>query len=185
MLNDMREPLGAALLHLGYSANSTNPDEIEQAARQLVEWKKNIAVFSVEDAREGLRKNDYVAIQTYNGEFTMAAQTDPDIEFYVPREGSMLNSDLFAIGADTEQSELAHAFINFFLRPDIAAINMEDAFYYMPNGAALDIVRKNPNINPAFFTSQLTDRCEVVRSLGPDTDLYDSAWAEVLFSDSE
>lgn len=182
MLNDIREPIGAALRYLGHSANSTDPGEIRSAARQIIEWKPNIAMFSVEDAREGLRKGELAAIQTYNGEFALLARTNPNLAFFVPDEGSTLNSDQFVIGADTEQPALAHAFIDFFLDPDIAVINMEDTSYYMPNGPAREIIREKSGRNPSFFTEEMRDKCEVVMNLGGAVRLYDDAWAEVLFS---
>lgn len=185
MLNDMREPFGAALRHLGYSVNTVDPDEIRDATRQLIKWKENIAVFSVDDAREGLRRGKYAAIQTYSGEFTLAANFNSDLDFFVPAEGSMLNSDQLVIGADTENPGLAHAFINFFLRPDIAAINMEDVYYFMPNGPALDIVREKFRNSAAFFIPrEVMDRCQVIENLGRDSRLYDKAWEQVLFNDN-
>lgn len=184
MLNDMREPLGAALRHLGHSVNSTDAAELDAAADQLIAWKKNIDKFSTDTAREGLRRGTYAAIQTYNGEFTLAAQFNGDLAFLVPEEGSMMNSDQLVIGADTESADLAHAFINFFLRPDVAAINMEDIYYVMPNTPALDIVKgRIRNSTAFFFPKEVLDRCEVVLNVGDGIDLYDRTWEKVLFSD--
>ena len=185
MLNDLRETLGAALCSLGFSVNTTNPAEIRDATRLLSKWKENLAMFSVDDAREGLRRGKFAAIQTYNGEFTLAANFNKDLDFYVPEEGSLLNSDQFVIGADAEYPDLAHAFINFFLRPDIAAINMEDIYYYMPNGPALEKVANRLKTNPAFnVPREVMEKCQVIRGLGDERSLYDNAWEQVLFNEN-
>ena len=184
MLNDLREPLGAALRSLGLSANTESAADLDAAAKLLVSWKRNVARFSTNEARENLRKGVYAAIQTYNGEFAHASRFNNRLRFFVPREGSMLNSDQLAIGADTESADLAHAFIDFFLRPDIAAINMEDIDYMMPNDPALEIVRgKIRNSDAFFFPPEVLARCEVIRNVGASIALYDAAWEKVLFSD--
>ena len=185
MLNDMRETLGAALCFLGLSVNTTNPTEIRDATRLLAKWKENLAMFSVDEAREGLRRGKFAAIQTYNGEFTLAANFNKDLDFYVPAEGTMLNSDQFVIGADTEHPDLAHAFIDFFLRPDIAAINMENIYYYMPNSPALEKVAERLKTNPAFTVPrEVMEKCQVIEGVGDKRGLYDKAWEQVLFNEN-
>ena len=184
MLNDMREPLGAALRFLGYSINTTNPDEIGKAGDLLLDWKRNIALFSTEDARDRLIAGELAAIHSYNGDFSFAAREDEGFAFFVPKEGSVFSTDKFAIGADTREPALAHAFIDFFLRPDIAELNMEDICYYMPNRPALEAVEEHFRSDPVFFLPRdAEDRYEVLRPVGDAFRLYDEAWERVLFSD--
>lgn len=185
MLNDMREPLGAALRFLGHSVNTTTPRELEEAAEQLIDWKRNIATFSTDIARDRLLAGELAAIHTYNGDFTFAAREDDKYAFFLPKEGGVFSTDKFVIGADTRQPALAHAFIEFFLRPDIAAINMEDICYYMPNRPALALVEETFKNDPVFFLPRdAGDKYEVLRPLDAAVfPLYDAAWEKVLFAD--
>lgn len=178
MLNDTREVLGAALKYLGFSINSTVPEQVREAGEVVRGWKNNLAMFSVDEAREGLASGRFAAIQTYNGDFAQIQNDHPELAFFVPREGSAVNSDQFVIGHDTENSELAHAFINFFLEPAIAAMNMEDVRYFMPNAPALELLGDK---NPAFdIPLEIQEKSEVVHTLDDARELYDQVWEEVL-----
>ena len=184
MLNDMREVLGAGLKHLGYGINSTNEHEIFEAARVVLQWKKNLAKFDVDGAKDGLRDGLYDVIQTYNGDMALLIAQSPSLAFYVPDEGSALNTDEFVIDADCQNPVLAHAFINHFLDPEIAAMNMESTFYFMPNPKALKKLSKSIRTNPAFNVSaQAIAKSEMIRNLGEQRTLYDEAWEKVLLGD--
>ena len=184
MINDMREALGAALRHLGYSVNSVDPSEIDAATRVLRGWKKNLAMFSVDQAKIGLRDGQYAAIQAYNGDVALVMEENPDIEFFVPREGAPLNSDLLVIGADTAAPRLAHAFINHFLDPDVAAINMKHIRYTMPNIPAREKMDAEWQNNSAFnIPPETLSASEVILNIGSHRSLYDKAWEETLIGE--
>ena len=181
MLNDMREVLGASLKHLGYSLNSINPAEVKTAGEVILDWKRNLALFEVDKAKEGLRNGKFVAIQAYNGDVVSIMEENPDIDFFVPSEGSSLNSDDFVIGVDSPVPGLAHAFINHFLDPGIAAMNMESVKYFMPNPEALSKLPPRLRQNSAFnVPGDTIAKCEVIRNLGDDTSLYDATWEQIL-----
>ncbi len=184
MLNDVREVFGAALKAQGKSINSVDRNEVEAAGRLVLTWKKNLAMFDVDQAKEGLQQGRLAAIQAYNGDIAELMADNPDIGFFVPAEGSAFNSDNFVISVDSSAVELAHAFINYFLNPEVAAKNMESVRYYMPN-------REAKKLLPGDFIATLAmdipeafkEKCEVVRDLGDDRALYDDVWARVLFKD--
>jgi spermidine/putrescine transport system substrate-binding protein len=184
MLNDSREVIGAALKFLGYSLNSTNPRQIEDAGKIVREWKDNIAMFDVVDAKEGLQNGTYAAIQAYSGDVAMLMAANPDIAFSVPREGAALNADVFVIASDSEQPGLAHAFINHFLDAEAAKNTMLEIKYFMPNTAARQLMDEKAlegigyNLSPA-----VREKCEVIHDLDSSAALYDAVWEEILFDD--
>lgn len=183
MMNDMRETIGAALKYRGYSLNSTDPEEVREAKLQLQRWRKNIALFSIDEARYGLRDGKYAAIQGYHGDIAQMAETNRKIRFYIPKEGSAFNSDKFVVCSDCTEPELAHAFINFFLNGEVAALNMEKIKFIMPNSKAMEILgEKTANELTLKIDPKLFDKCEVVINIGPDNlHLYENAWENVLF----
>lgn len=184
MLNDMRETLGAGLKFLGYDINSVNPEEVREAGRLILGWKRNLAMFDVDQARAGLRDGTYAAVQTYNGDVAALISRNPDIGFLVPKEGSALNSDDFVVAIDTEVPDLAHAFINHYLDPEVAALNMASIYYFMPNPAALKKLPPELRDNPAFaITDDVIARCEMIRNLGGAREHYDEAWEKVLLEE--
>ncbi len=187
MLNDMRETIGAGLKFLGHSLNSVAPAEVAAAGKVVEGWKGNLTMFDVDHAREGLRSGTLAAIQAYNGDIAMisSGRDDDDIAFFVPKEGSALNADVFVIPSDTTDADLAYAFINHFLDPEMAAKNMESIHYYMPNPEALSRLGAELREHGAFnIPRDIIDKCEVVRNLdSAKRTLYDQAWSKVLLAE--
>ncbi len=184
MLNDMRETLGAGLKYLGYSLNSTNPREVEEAGEVVKLWKRNIDRFDVDSARISLAKGELAVIQAYSGDVALDAGVNKDIDFFIPQEGSALNSDVFVIPNDSPVPELAHAFINHMLDAEMAARNMEAICFYMPNKPALQAIPATLRDNPAFTAPAASPaNCEVIVNLDTMRAVYDRVWTDVLLSE--
>ena len=183
MINDVREAVGAALKLLGYSINTVDATEIRAAGEVVKKWKRNLAAFEVDRAKEGLRGGTFAAIQAYNGDVALIIADNPEIGFYIPREGSALNADDFVIGADTAVSDLAHAFINHYLDPEIAAMNMAAIYFYMPNPEALEKLAPELRDNPAFMISDdIMAKSEMIIAVEDEQGLYDEVWSDILLS---
>ena len=184
MLNDMRETVGAALKHLGHSLNTTDEKELAEAAEVLKKWKKNLAKFDVDEAKIGLGAGEFLVIHGYNGDVALIMEENPDISFYIPREGSSIASDDFVVAEGSPDKELAHAFINYMLDPDVAVANMESIRYFMPNPKAVDMLSEELRDNPAFNVPDDTvEKCEVIRDLGADNERYIKVWDAVKASE--
>lgn len=182
LLNDKRETLGAALKMLGFSLNSTNPEEINQARDLVLLWKAQISKFDSETYIAGLATGEVTGAMGYSGDVFQAQEENSDVEFFIPHEGASVAIDDMVILTSGKEPDLAHAFINFFHDPANAALNMETTYYLCPNQSCYELVdaelRENENI---FVSAEILARCEVVTELAPDaTALYDRAWDEVL-----
>ncbi len=177
MLNDMRETIGAALKYLGYSFNSTNDDELNQAASALAGWKRNLAKFEVDEAKIGLGSGEFFVVHGYNGDIGMLMEEHPEVGFFIPREGSSFVVDDFVIAAGSPDADLAHAFVNHMFDPEIAAMNMTYIHYYMPNPEAVKMLDQELLENPAFNVQPETlAKCEIIRDLGADNAKYIKVW---------
>lgn len=184
MLNDMRESIGAALKCLGYSINSTTDTELAEAGKLLTEWKKNLAKFEVDEAKIGLGSGEFFLIHVYNGDAALIMQENDGIDFFVPEEGASMTTDDFVILAESKQPDLAHAFVNYFLDPEVAALNMEGIRYYMPNPEAVEQLPDDLKDSPAFnINAELLRKCEVIRDLGANNAKYSRIWDMVKASD--
>ncbi len=180
MLNDMRESIGAALKYLGHSINTADEGELAAAGDVLIGWKRNLAKFDVDEAKIGLAAGEFLVIQGYNGDVALIMDENPDVDFYIPREGSSLASDDFVIAGGTPNADVAHAFINYMMDPGVAGKNMESIRYYMPNPEALQSLSPELLENPAFNVSEeIIAKCEVIRDLGPDNEKYVKVWDRV------
>ncbi len=180
MLNDMRETIGAALKHLGFSLNTTDRDQLRQAGDVVIAWKRNLAKFDVDEAKIGLASGEFIVIHGYNGDVALVMDENPDISFYIPAEGSSLASDDFVIASDSPSVDLAHAFINHMMDPDIALANMESIRYFMPNTDAAARLPADLAENPAFnVPDAIVEKCEVIRDLGEDNQAYIQVWDRI------
>lgn len=179
-LGDMRECLGAALKYLGYSLNTVDPAEIAEAGRVLREWGARADVFDVDGAKDGLLEGEYAYVQQYNGDVLQVMEVNPRVDFFVPREGTMVTSDVFAVSSGSPAKELAHAFINHMLDPAVARRNMETVLYYMPNRDALDMLSPEIRDSGAFTISpDILAKSEIIRTVPPEVNaLYEKAWEE-------
>jgi spermidine/putrescine transport system substrate-binding protein len=125
MLNDMRDTMGAALICLGYSANSTDNLEINKAGLLIRHWKNNLAKLESEQYKNGIASGEYLVVQGYTSDCLQAAQGNPNVDFFYPKEGTTACIDFAAITQTSENVELAYTFLNFLLDPQIACENME------------------------------------------------------------
>ena len=180
LLNDLREVIGAGLVMQGYSVNSVNPEEIAKATEQVLKWKKNIAKFEVDDAKRALASGEFFLIQTYSGDMLQVSMEKPEIAFVIPREGSTATFDNFAIMKDSENQDLAHAFINFMYEPEIAAKNMDEIMYVMPHTEAIQLVDEKLRKNPAFsIPPEVRARCTPLLDLKDKNALFIKAWDKI------
>jgi len=180
MLNDIREVFASALLYLGYSVNTTKEEEIKNATSQILEWKKNLAKFESGQYKNGIASGEYVIAQGYNGDSLQVMQENPYIAFEYPKEGISLAIDFAVIPADASNIDLAYAFINYLLRPDIAAKNMEFTYFLSPNVPAYALLNPALTSNPAFFLpKEILEKSELIHDLGSKGTLYNRAWDKI------
>lgn len=180
LLDDQRETLGAALKFLGYSLNTVNPDEINEARDVVIRWKRNIAKFESEQFRNGLLSAEFLVAHGYSSDLLQAVEEDGRIHLVIPKEGISIALDDFVIPADAPNPDLAHAFINFMHRPDVAAENMEWVMAMSPNQAAYPLL--DPDFfaeELIFFSEEIFAKSETIFDLGEDDQLYIRAWNEV------
>ncbi|KAF2961080.1 spermidine/putrescine ABC transporter substrate-binding protein [Fervidobacterium sp. 2310opik-2] len=177
LLDDMREVFGAALKYLGYSVNSTNPDEIEQAKQVILKWKENIIKFDATTYAQGVVNGEFWAVHGYpENVFQLIPEDERDnFEFFVPKEGGTLWIDSMVILKTSKNKDLAYKFINFILRPEISA-KISD-FLMIPSPVT-DAVNYKEVAN-IYEISDL-ENCEIIDYLGDKIDLYNKAWEEII-----
>jgi spermidine/putrescine transport system substrate-binding protein len=147
MQDDERETPGAALKYLGKSLNETDPAVLEQVRELLTAQKPLLAAYNSSDVNRKLASGEYVMAHAWSG-MAMQARNglgeefsgNPDIKFVIPKEGGTIWMDNLAILADSPNAYTAHVFIDFLLRPEIAARNAEYVGYLTPNKDAVALL---------------------------------------------
>jgi spermidine/putrescine transport system substrate-binding protein len=175
--NDMREVFQMALMYLGYSGNTTDEKEIEEAYELLRSLMPNVRLFNSDSPKTPLINEEVHIGMTWNGEIWMAQDVNPHIQYVFPKEGVIAWVDCMTIPRGARNIDNAYKFIDFLLRPEIAAMITEYVGYSTPNKAALEIVseeiRNNPLINPS---AEIMERAEFQTDIGNAILIYDRFW---------
>lgn len=178
LLNDPREVIGAALLHLGHPLNSTDPAHLAQAEALLLAQKPLIAKYDSESFEDSLAAAETVIAHGWSGEFAVAQSENPDIAFILPKEGAVIFVDNLAIPASAKNKEAAYQFINYLLRPEVAAQIAHYSLYGTANKSALPLIDDKVKNGPGFLRPDGVPLHEI-EDLGEATALYDQIWTRL------
>ena len=140
LLNDPRETMGAALHYLGYSNNTTNMDELNEARDLVAATASRLAAFNTDSADEFLTSGETVIAHGYSGDmFVQALETENPAQYvyFVPEEGGTLWIDNFSIAHDAPHPCTAHTFINWMYSGEQGAALTNWNYYNTPNEAAV------------------------------------------------
>ncbi len=181
MLDDPFDTIGACLKKLGLSVNSSDPDELKRAETEAIRQKPLLRAYLNAEARDQLVSGDVLAAHMWNTTAQQAMDSSSQIGFVYPEEGYAVYPDCSVILRESKRQELAHHFINFLLRPDIAAANALAARTTTTNAGARKILppafRDNPTLYPP---AEVESRGEWAKSLDPASQrLRDRMWTEI------
>ncbi len=180
LLADARTVVGIALKYLGFSMNTTNQAELDQARDLLIKQKKHLKTFAEDNGQDLLLSGECDIVMEWNGDIISAAAEDEDLAYVVPKEGTQVWTDNVCIPAGAPHPENAHAFLNHI---HDAAVNAEIAktiHYATANKAARELLPKEDLENPAIYPpAEVVAICESLVSVGDFTPAYDKAWTEI------
>jgi spermidine/putrescine transport system substrate-binding protein len=188
MLDDARETPGAVLKYLGASLNDTDPALLEQVTQILTEQKQYLAAYNSNDAYRKLASEEYVLSHLWSGTAMLArtglgGEFEPNakIRFVIPDEGGMIWMDNLAIVADSPNAYTAHVFINYLMRPEIAALNAEYIGFLSANTAAEPLLSEE--IKALYAEGFAPDEATLARLewavRNDDTAAFDELWTRV------
>ena len=177
MLDDMREVMGDALVHLGYSLNTTNPKEIEEARDYInKEWKPNLTKFDAEAFGKGYANGEFWVVQGYAEivfeEIAENEQLQKDTVYFIPPQGGPAYIDSFCIPKGAKNKELAHKFIDFVHRPEIYAEFCD----YFGFPSAVNIPAREYIEGPTYYQVEDFSHTTLKNELGEALELYNDAW---------
>ena len=186
MYDSYRDSLGVALIRLGYDINSRDTDEIREASELLVEQKPLVLAYGTDDLRISMSNGSAAMAAMYAGDAVYAMQDNADLRYVVPAEGANIFIDSMAVLKTTDVYDECLRFINFMMRPDIAALNASYTGYSTPEEAALPYIEEDLLENPAFLPddAQLVNTEYYVPLPRETLKQYEYAWLEVKAASS-
>ncbi|MGF1625371.1 MAG: PotD/PotF family extracellular solute-binding protein [Alphaproteobacteria bacterium] len=181
LLSEPSTVIGMALKYLGYSMNTTDRAQVDEAVELLIAAKPGIKVFAPDNGQDLLLSGEVNLAMEWNGDMQQVIAEDDDLSYVVPKEGGLLWEDCMCIPANAPNPENAHAFINFIQDPEVNAEIASFIYYPTPNGAAKALMDDDYLNNPTVFpTADVIAKCETQIYLGQEHGQYiDSVWTRI------
>ncbi len=181
MFNNQRDAFGIALAYLGYSLNSTNPAEWQEAFELLQEQRPLVQAYVMDQIYDKMASGEAAIGPYYAGDARILMEENEDIGFYVPNEGTNFFVDAMCIVKGTQHKAEAEAFINFMTDPEISCENIEYICYSTPNSATLEMLDPEIAGNPNYYPPQeILDNSEIYTDLPTDIyELMNDLWVEI------
>jgi len=188
MYDSMRESIGATLNYLGYSINSTDSDELNEAKALLINQRKNIEpVMGIDTLKDKYVSEELVAGVAWSGDYQVCLDVleesgkDTSMLGFALPEGSNFAVDMMAVPANAKNVTGAHLFINFMYETQIALENSLYAGYSSPHTEAVKLLPEEIRNNPNFYPDEKTmETLEVYFSSEVIDTLYDGIWEQIM-----
>ena len=181
MENSMRDAFEVPLKWKGKSLNTTDEEELREAQALLMEQKKMVMAYMVDESRDAMIAGDAALAVIYSGDATAAMEANENLDYVVPEEGSNIWFDCWMIPDSCKHQENAQKFIDFMNREDIARINFDYVYYGTPNKALYESLDEETKEDYTIFPAESTlEKCEVYKYLGSEIEsFYNQLWKEL------
>lgn len=181
MQDSVRDAFMVALKRLGYSCNTTDEGQLEEAMLTLRDQKRLVKAYAIDEVRDKMIDEAAALGVIYSGEYLYCKEENPNLAYAVPKEGSNVWFDGWVITKGSQNVENAHKWLDFLCSADAAYKNFAYITYATPNIAAQEMIEPEYLNDPGVFADEQTiDRCEVYRFLGDDMDnTYYEFWKKV------
>ncbi len=173
MMDEGREVIGAWLRYRGHSVNSVSGPELDAARADGLAAAGHLAGFVSGPVKDRLVSGEIWVAQLWNGDTTQARVREPAIAYALPAEGGTIWTDSLVVPRSAPHKRAAHEFLNYILRPDVAASISNATGYGSPNAKA---VLDQPVPFPA--PDELS-RLEYQADLGEKSYLWDLIWSDI------
>ena len=182
MMNSMRDSIGLALKYLGYSMNTRNEAELNEAKDLLIKQKQDKIQcgYLLDETKDKMVGGEAAIGVVYSGDAQYAIEKNESLVSVVPEEGSNIWVDGMCIPKGSKNVEGAMKFIDFLCREDIAAMNFDYIYYCSPIQAVVDGLDEEEaaqsTINPS---EDVVSRCEYFNDVEDVMSLYENVWMEI------
>jgi len=184
MFQNSRDSMGIALKKLGYSLNTTNVAELEEAADELIKQKPLVQGYHMDEIFNKLGSNEAYLAPYYAGDAMTMIADNPDLAAAYPKEGTNRFVDAICIPKGSKNKEAAEMFINFLCEPEVSAANAEYTEYCTPNSEAYELLDDEIKNNPITYPNEeILNNTEVFISLPQNINKkIDELWTQILGS---
>lgn len=182
MYDSERDSFMVALKALGYSMNSTNDKEVEEAYNWLVAQRDEMdPVYAADESIDTMKSGEKAMAVMYSGDAAAVMAENEDMAFFMPEEGTNVWFDGFVISKDCTQKELANEFINYMISDDNALLNTQEVGYLTTNTVAAKQASDEDYKGISAYGIRIKDKDEVFAYQDDAIkEMFNSRWVKVI-----
>ncbi len=189
MFSNSKDAFAVALSKLGYSMNSENPEEIEEATALLREQRSVIQTYVMDQIFDKMQLEEAYVAPYYAGDAITMIDGNSNLAFSHPKEKFNLFIDSLCIPKGSRNKEAAEAFINFVCETEVALANCEYICYSTPHSEARELVMESMEDwqkEISYPSAEVLSNTESFIDLSPETneDLV-QRWSDILIGINE
>ncbi|MBQ8961291.1 MAG: ABC transporter substrate-binding protein [Ruminococcus sp.] len=188
MFDNPRDAFAIAELMLGYSLNTEDPEELEQAAFKLRQQKRIVQGYVMDEVFDKMEAGDALIAPYYAGDALTILEGNEDLDFVVPKSGTNLFVDAMCIPSTARQKEAAEMYINFMCEPDIAFANIDYICYSTPHSAAFEMLDEETRESHVSYPDEefIRDKTTVFVNLSDQANKkMQDLWTEMKSAEDE
>lgn len=160
-----RDSFMMAFKALGYSMNTEDPNEINDAYEWLLQMNNTMSpVYVTDEVIDGMMNGYKDIAVVYSGDAAVVLDENEDMSFYMPSQGTNIWCDAMVIPQNAENPKLAHEFINYMLTYEAAFDNTETVGYTSPNAEVFEEMTSSEDLyadNAAYLPRSGYDKDEM------------------------
>lgn len=160
-----RDSFMMAFKALGYSMNTEDPNEINNAYEWLLQMNNTMSpVYVTDEVIDGMMNGYKDLAVVYSGDAAVVLDENEDMSFYMPSQGTNIWCDAMVIPQNAENPKLAHEFINYMLTYEAAFDNTETVGYTSPNAEVFEEMTSSEDLyadNAAYLPRSGYDKDEM------------------------
>lgn len=188
MFDNPRDAFAIAEIAQGYSLNTEDTEELEEAARKLRQQKSIVQGYVMDEIFDKMGAGDALIAPYYAGDALTILEDNEDLNFVVPKSGTNLFIDAMCIPTSARQKEAAEMYINFMCEPDIAFANIDYICYSTPHSEAYNMLDDDVRESKISYPDQqfISDKTEVFVNLSDEANLkMQDLWTEMKSAEDE
>ena len=182
--NQPREVIGMTLLSLNFPLNSEDPKEHALALKRLLALRPSVVMADLEASKSvpRLLDGEIAVLHGYSSDYQIARKLNPAVRYILPREGCALWGDSYVISSRAFDPRMAENFINFMMRPEIAAAVVNEKGYASANEPAARFIKAEILDDPAVYPSaEVLRQVNIIQPLSPQGEaLFAETWNKFL-----
>ena len=186
MMDSQRDSFAVALKLLGYSLNTVNEKELDEAKDLLLKQKPLVMAYITDGAPDIMINEEADMALVWSGEAVSAMEENENLGFIIPKEGSNIWIDAMFVPSNSKNQPLAEKFIDFLCTKDATLRNIDEVWYSTVHTEAIKEVDEKLLNNEAFnIPEDDIKTMEMFRDPKEFIDLYSSRWIEITAQKSK